>query len=386
MHTDTPDTPMTFHAKQQRGIGLLEALVALLVLSLGMLAIVRGQSHLRLASDIARQRTEAVRLAQEALETQRSYAVIAAPSPARSWSGISSGASTVDAAGGYASNTAYTVSRQIANAESLAAKHASVAVTWTDRAGDAQRVQLDTLIAAHDPAYGGALAVAPAVMTARGALARSVFVPTLAKDLGNGSSALKPTGTGGVAYVFDNASGHISARCTGIAPATTTNDLASGNLTSCVTINGVLLSGTVRFSQASPPDAARGSDAPPAFEVVLAQTGGVYGTAAECSSETVQTAAGDRYASYQCLVIPRADGRWSGRSTLVASGWTTGAGANDRRVCRYTADLDANGAIDGNSEHPADYQNVDRPLANQNFLVVKGSEACPAAATAQHQP
>ena len=84
--------------------------------------------------------------------------------------------------------------------------------------------------------------------------------------------------------------------------------------------------------------------------------------------------------------IPRADGRWSGRSTLVPSGWTIGGGANDRRVCRYTADLDSNGSVDGNEEHPAEYLNVDRPLANQNFLVVKGSEACPAAATAQHQP
>ena len=383
MQTHTPFAP---HRQQQHGIGLLEALVALLVLSLGMLAIVRVQSHLRLGSEIARQRTEAVRLAQETLETQRAYAAIAASGSARSWAGITTATTIVDAASGYASNTRYTVSRQIANAASLAAKHASVTVAWTDRTGEPQRIELNTVIAAHDPVYGGALAVAPGTTTARGAFARSSLVPLLAKDLGNGTSALKPTSAGTVALVFDNASGRVSARCSGIGAATATRDLILDNLTGCVSINGLLLSGNMRFSQASPPDAARGNDAPPAFSVVLGLTGGTYATASECSSEAVQTAAGDRYVAYHCLVVPRADGRWSGRSTLVPSGWTIGGGANDRRVCRYTADLDSNGSVDGNEEHPAEYLNVDRPLANQNFLVVKGSEACPAAATAQHQP
>ena len=48
--------------RRARGATLLEALVAFLVLSLGMLTMARVQSSLRLNSDIARQRTEAVRL------------------------------------------------------------------------------------------------------------------------------------------------------------------------------------------------------------------------------------------------------------------------------------------------------------------------------------
>ena len=109
--------------------------------------------------------------------------------------------------------------------------------------------------------------------------------------------------------------------------------------------------------------------------------------ACSTSGESVQTAAGDRYLAYHCLVVPRADGRWSGRSTLVPSGSTIGTGTNDRRVCRYAPDLDGNTGIDTNEEHPAAYANVERPLANQNFLVIKGNEACPASAAAvQHQP
>jgi hypothetical protein len=101
-------------------------------------------------------------------------------------------------------------------------------------------------------------------------------------------------------------------------------------------------------------------------------------------------------------VYPSASGRWSGRATVVPTGWTIGVGAGDRRVCRYSADLDGNGAIDANIEHPASYIGVDASLPNQNFLVVNGDAACPAGhavplpgnngvvlvdlSTVQHQP
>ncbi|MEO8923565.1 MAG: hypothetical protein ABI330_12200 [Caldimonas sp.] len=88
---------------------------------------------------------------------------------------------------------------------------------------------------------------------------------------------------------------------------------------------------------------------------------------------------GDRFASYRCLVTPRADGRWSGKTTLVPTGWTIGSGAADRRACRFASDRDDSGAIDANIEHPADYADVNGTLTEQNFLVVPGNQACPAA-------
>ena len=54
-----------------------------------------------------------------------------------------------------------------------------------------------------------------------------------------------------------------------------------------------------------------------------------------------------------------------------------GNGALDRRVCRYSADVDGSGAVDTNLEHPPAYTDVDSSLAQQNFLVVNGAEACP---------
>ena len=97
----------------------------------------------------------------------------------------------------------------------------------------------------------------------------------------------------------------------------------------------------------------------------------------------LQTESGDRYVACACVVVPVASGPWSGRSTISPIGWTLGTGPNDRRVCRYTAALDGSGAVDANEEHPADYSAVDHALANQNFLVIKGTESCPAGPAVQ---
>lgn len=382
--------------RRQQGISLIEALIALLVLSLGMLTVSQLQGHLRLGSDIARQRTEAVRLGQEDIEALRAYSAITASGAARSWAGITSASRSVNSSTGYATHTRYTVAREIVDNNTLAAKTAAVTVHWNDRDGEAQKIVLTTVIAAIDPAHGGVLALAPNGVHAKGASSRSTRVPLLAKDLGDGRSVMKPTTNAGTtALIFDNISGTVIARCTGINPATSTRDLTLADLTACGAINAQLLSGSVRFSQASPPDAARGNEAPLALSIALALTGGTYATAPECSSEAVQTEAGDRYVAYHCVVQPLASGRWSGRSTVVPSGWALGTTAEARQVCRYSADLDGSGAIDRNEEHPAAYSAVDHSLSNQNFLVIAGEQTCPAGAasdtfvnlaTAPHQP
>ena len=86
----------------QRGATLVEALVAFVVLLLTVVAVVRVHGQFRLGSDIARQRSEAVRLGQQDLESLRAYSVIAASSGARSYAEIASASSTIDGAHGYA--------------------------------------------------------------------------------------------------------------------------------------------------------------------------------------------------------------------------------------------------------------------------------------------
>ena len=388
--------------RHQRGTTLLEALVAFLVLSLGMLSVARMQTQMRLHADVARQRSEAVRLAQEDIESLRAFTVLVAAPGARSFEDIASATRTVDAGSGYATNTHYRVARQIDASATPHAKNALVSVSWTDRSGGAQQVALSSVIAGNDPAYSGALGLARGGVAAKGPFGRSVRIPLNAKDLGDGRSAFKPVGSGTVAFVFDNHSGLLTGRCAAVDPITVTRDLTPGNLGACDADVGHLLSGIVRFSSASPPDAAHGNDLPPAFTIAMAMSGGSYRLAPACSVEPVTTANGDRFAAYHCAVYPLANGQWSGRATLLPRGWTIGTAAVDHRVCRYSSDLDGSGAIGANIEHPASYAGVDTSLADQNFLVVTGNQACPTGraiqvaghngdvyvnlSTAQHQP
>jgi hypothetical protein len=227
-----------------------------------------------------------------------------------------------------------------------------------------------------------------------------------------------------LAIVFDDASGRIVSRCSGMSAAV--RDLADGDLTTCEAGLWLLLSGIVRFADTVPPAASTANAAPPVFAMRLALADGSGEAPAQCSVDAMKTVryvaagslhidavpidvapasaglatwddTGDRFAAYRCIVAPRADGRWSGRTTLAPSGWTIGSGAADGRVCRFAADRDGSGAIDANIEHPADYRDVAIGLTEQNFLVVRGDQACPAAsgdlstlaadlATVQHQP
>jgi Tfp pilus assembly protein PilV len=418
-------------ARRQRGTTLLEGLVALLVLSLGMFSVGRVQTQLRSNADMARQRSEAVRLAQEDMERLRAFSVIAVTAGARAYADIVNATSTVDASSGSTSNTRYQVARSITNANTPNAKNATVTVAWADRAGSEQQVVLTSVISGSNPAYSGALSVAPAIPAMRAVNGRSVRIPLAAKDLGNGTSAFKPVSGSTEALLMNNTTGLVTGHCLGVNAALATRDLSLATLGSCDTLTGQLLSGKVRFSTLGAPVAGQANDLPQSLAVNLTLAGGTYPTPPFCASEAMKTVAittasgqrvesvpiaatpastglgawtetGDRHVAYHCVVYPLASGLWSGRTTLAPAGWTIGTGPDDRRVCRFTSDLDGSGAIDANAEHPATYANVDGPLAHQNFLVIKGNEPCPTGtparldgtsepvyvnlATAQHQP
>lgn len=393
------------HLPSQRGTTLIEALIATLVLSLGMLATARLQSHLRLNSDVARQRSEAVRLAQADIETLRSFNVVATIPD------------LVDVATSAPAGT-YEVTRHIG-----AGNAATLTVRWTDRAGGSQQVALDSIISRTSPTLSAALTLAPGRDAVNGAFGRSARIPLEAKDLGNGSSALKPVGSGAAAIVFSNATGQITASCSGVDAGISTQQLALSNLGTCSAVGGLLLSGQVRFSNAAPPNAARANDPAMPLAVELALTGRTDRTSAHCSSEAQKRVAftssagtrriavpvdaapasvgvsewtdlGERFVAYHCVVTPL-NGRWSGRSTVTPQGWALGLDRDAYRICRYTADQDGSGTIDTNAEHPDHYSDVDTPLAQQNFLVIHGDQLCPVAPgdpmvsnhnTVQHQP
>jgi len=396
--------------RRHRGTTLVEALVALLVLTFGIAAVARVHAQLRLHGDIGRQRAEAVRLAQEDIESMRAFAVAAASAGTFAWADIASAARTVDASAGLAVNTSYRVTRAIAADAAGSAIQASVTVVWSDRSGETQHVVLDSIVAGQDPTHAAAMSIPPVGRPVRGASGRSPRIPLASRQLGDGRSAYKPSSSAGIVMLFEDATGRVLGLCSGIAAAGAA--LAASDLTGCDARAGALLSGTVRFALGASPDPARARDVPLDLSIVVTLVGGGYPAAPACVTEARKvvrfvdaagmhdlavplgalpadvgladwTETGDRYVAYACVVYPRADGAWSGRAEVAAFGWTIGTGPGDRRVCRYAADRDGSGAVDANDEHPATYVDVRTPLTDQNYLVVSGDRTCPTA-SAEH--
>ncbi len=400
--------------RSQHGMSLLESLAAVVVLAASTVAVAQMERQLRLGGDIARERSEALRLGSEDIEQLRSFAAIDAGSAAHSYAAIGDGERAVDAATDPSAHAVYRIVRRVDDAAASAAKAVSVAVQWRDRAGLPHEVALHSFIAGTAPRYAGALGLGAGALDAapRAVGGRAPGVPVTARAVGPGRSVWKPIDNGTTALVFDDASGDIVGRCDGVLTTTRTRDLSAANVAACATGRWLLVSGTVRFSSASPPAPAQADEPPLATTVALALDRPAADAAPPmCFGEARKTVrytdgaglriadvavdatpasqdvarwvdTGDRFLAWHCVVAPRADGKWSGRATLVADGWSIGTGAAARRVCRYVG----GGPIDANIAHPANWRDVDGPLAAQDFLVVRGSETCPPHRTAQHQP
>lgn len=260
--------------QRQRGVSIVEALVSLLVLALGMMSFAALQSRLRLNSDLAKQRSEAVRIAQEDLENFRAFSTFAVDGTitnnfAYDTALAGSATKTVLATGVVTkTNTTFSVNRTMSVAPRAAGitdapvKNLAVTVTWADRNGVNQTVTLRTVISKSDPAVAASLALAPNGSPVRDLLGRDIQVPIPAKSLGDGTSAIKPLSGGTFAYVFSNDTGIVTKRCT-VSATLVTNSLTLGDLSACTNINAYLISGFVRTSLGNNPNATSPNDAAP---------------------------------------------------------------------------------------------------------------------------
>jgi len=404
--TACPHRGTTSPLHRQRGASLVESLVAFVVLALGTAAAAQLESQLRLAGDVARERSEAIRFGQAASEEMRSFAALDGAPGQRSFTDITSGDASVAAASSPAAHADYRIERRIDDLAFGAAKSTRVAVRWHDRGGNEREVVLHSFIAGIAPAYAGSLALATGAVPSapRGAFDRSPTLPLTARRLDDGRSAWKPNERGPIALVFDDRSGTVVGRCDGVATTLATRDLSAAALSGCATGRWLLVAGTIRFSSATPPDPAAAHEPSLPTTIAITLRDGDYPAPAACFSEARKTVrylvdgslrlvdvaadataaaaglpawdeTGDRFLAWHCIVTPRADGRWSGRVALRGDGWTIGAGSNERRVCRYVP-ASAN-AIDANIAAAGEDVDVGTALLGRNFLVVGGSERCP---------
>lgn len=249
---------------RQRGASLVEALLAFLVLSVGLVGTARLHGQLRQNTDIARQRSEALRLAQADIETLRAFTTLASDPAGQGYADIVAHAAAIAASSTPHTNTSFELEREVVADDGY--RSAALTVRWLDRGGQTQQVRLQSVIAGTSPALSGALAaqaVGPTLVSLRG---RAATIPVTAKDLGNGSSVFKPAGSGSAAWVFDNTSGEIVAQCSATAP---TQALTATQLSACTAMKALPLSGIVRLSLTGAASPAHAKDTPPPLSVVL---------------------------------------------------------------------------------------------------------------------
>lgn len=392
--------PMREGRSLRRGVSLVEALVAMAVMAFGMLGIVGLQSTLRQNSDVSKQRAEASRLAEAAIEDWRRFSQmgpVAAPQLGYDNIVTPINVQTIAPDANNRFNTTYTVARTVNPVQG--GKSIAVSVSWLDRTNAAQSITLDTIIAAADPALSGRLTMGSggggAALPQRG---RHPMIPMVAKDLGTGISAFKPPGSsGGVVWVFNNLTGVIVGVCNNVAAAQAL--LIATDVTGCSNnANGLPLNGFVRFAtdirQLVAVDAENPTSTALNLEVVipnLSSSGNANPTYSCYSDAPISYLTAQTQIAYHCAILFGAGAPllWSGMSELWPLAFTADlpapppvpwalavdavdASTSRYRVCRYTPAIN-DAQVIPNHQHPREYTavNATEPLTNQNFLVIR---------------
>lgn len=373
--------------RRGRGVSLIEALVALAVMAFGMLGVVGMQATLRNSSDQSKQRSEALRLAQEEMERLRVFGQLTgAPTGEHDYTKVvAAAASSVVSSTtvGYAGNATFMRSVDVVDhpASSSAAasaprmKTVTVKVTWQDRDFDASQatrdtrsISLNSVIAELNPELSAGLGLPTNRSAPQRPGGRHVSIPLSAVPGSQpGTSVFTPPGGTGVTWVFNNATGEIAERC------------ING---SCSSLRGLLLTGYVRFATGGAPTAAEAENpTDTAFDVgvTIAQTWPATQTIGSATGECFTTPAltHGSYVIYYCAVpilapVTGLDFTWSGTVDLTLP-YLAPLGddtSTNFKVCRYTTDPTTDTPAGGNAAHPLTYNRVQTGLLNQNYLII----------------
>jgi Tfp pilus assembly protein PilV len=128
------------------GFVLIEALVAILIVALGVLALAQLESHIMGAAGESKARSTAMALARSKIDELRGSIL-----QSQYVGALVTGSQNNITKDGIAFNATWTISKPNANLDNHLVQ---VVVNWTDRAGNTQKVDLNSLVAWNDPALG----------------------------------------------------------------------------------------------------------------------------------------------------------------------------------------------------------------------------------------
>jgi Tfp pilus assembly protein PilV len=348
------------YRSSQCGASLIEALIALLVAGFGMLALVAMQITLARSADVARQRGEATRQAQQQVEQLRSFSTLAA---------LDANRSGTDTLSGPLLNTSFMRTTDLTPSGDNSHYVVRVAVSWSDRASEPQLVDLRTVIARINPSQSGDVEFPPPGNQAlRRPKNRNMNIPVPATELGDGRSSLpfSVNGSNG-SIVFGNDSGNVVKQCSFVVQ--TAADLADQR---CVTVDALLLAGYVTKTMASFPASLGVSTT----SITTSGTGPVQCTFGDATDQNIGSLAGvtgvdavlnSKY--YLCVVPVSKGGTWSGEMRL--SGMNSGS---SYLVCRFEYAPAQGGTPNERNHQP--YDKVDSSLDNQNYVITTDG-SCP---------
>ena len=380
-----------------RGVSLIEALVALAVMAFGMLSMVGVQGTMRLNSDTAKQRTEAMRIASEDIERLRAFSALLTADK-QSADDLAYDEVVSKTVNSYPSpnaigNASYRVVRTVNQVPGVPQKVVTVQVSWTDRSNTTQSVTLDSAISGTDPRLGGLLALQVRGTASNQRNSRHVSIPLDAVDVSGGRSRFEPPGASGLAWYFNNMSGTMeicNAAGSGCVPAT-------------------MLSGSVAYHlplNPANPLAGDAAENPQGPALNLSAGPNSLRLDSPVDSGSVASCYARQYTppeltlrstiNYFCAIRAQFPAGWGGQlnprpesSPDVPVKFLNSI--SNYRSCRYTSGTGANGDFVINVNHPKTYckevagasvpctgKRVTGNLINQNFLIIRGDLACPA--------
>lgn len=371
--------PITIRSAQ-RGFTLTEALIALIVTAFGALALINMQLMLSHHADLAKQRTEAMRLAQGRMEQLRAFVGITSGSI--HWSDLPIASETVDGD----TNASFRLTPALGGATSDPLRSASVTVRWLDRTGndasnDAdgfsynQQVAISSVISNSDPHNIGLVGnPRPWNSLLRPPRDRHINIPVRAIELGAGRSAIQLD----VDYVavYIDSTGEVAQVCNpGIGQASAAQINAAIASGACATMSSQVVSGYIGRSSPAIPwptgisHAGLTRNAPAAAQGIRCQ---ISDATDPNGGGAIMADYGYKY--YLCVIPLSTPSTWAG--TLRLGGLST---TGDVIACRYEY---VAATLDANERNVQPYADVRSSIDAQNYLISSSAGGvCPAQMT-----